>query len=1351
MYGERLTELVIPDNVIVIEDYAFSGCSSLINVTIPNSVTGIGYDAFSGCSSLTSVTIPDSVVSIRSDAFAGCSSLSSVTIPDSVIYIESGAFSDCSSLTSVTIASSVISIKNRAFYNCSNLTGVVFLGDAPNDVYSAGSSYSTFPSDVTLYYIAGKSGWTSPTWKGYKTVAITDADAPSEVHTDSYYASLPNYYFQFTDHTGRRLTGVTVTMNGQSFQSGTASSLEFACSGEGATVISKPGYHNVTLPGYLLCAYNEVTLYATGNSTPFVQTAYGSQNGGRSYCNLLSGGMTFYAGSLTEKTAFYIDVNWGSSGGGKVYLSQTLTPGDGVELSEGYNDAQNVSLQLKSSGRLYLLMVTGDGKIFSQSLAANILSASTSEDLNLGLGDTVDIPQPDNDFLSKFKFGVSLPNDIKVKMTVEPDGTVLAALGVELSEAKDVKTTVETIKDALYHADNYPKDWNSFVNALNGSIIPRSISFVVSANSDLVGYAEGKLIQKEDGTFDILFTEGKIAAKIEGKVQKTWQIYPLGIPFYVGGSIEPSVEFGIKLWSNEKEAEILIDPLEVEGKVPIKVRGGLGWDSIASAGIYGKGGITAEFTVPVSEEDLRVYVDASFGAEAKFFVFKADIEILKTEKFYLYGSPDDIPDIGVWMLDTSPMDWQPQSREYLYDTALMEVGEDDVQAGVQTVASGVYPYSDVQLAALGNGDLLAVWTADPGETARPEANNRTVLYYSIYTGSGWSSTAPVESQDDGTADFNPLLTVLDGTAYLLWQDASRPLTANDNVSSTARTMDISVAVFDAASGAFTSLGSVGTDVYDGAASAGLMDGQLAVAWASNSGDNPLAADGQVCALHRAVWDGEQFVTEVLVEQLGAIDQTAIDGTSIWFSADTDYESGTLNDREIFCYHNGLSQCTDNDVADTKPSCRNGSLLWYSDGALVTENGETILLAEDTDRYSYVQGSGGMEAVVYTVTDETRVSSLYASFNDGTGWGEPILLNSAAGNIGSFNASFCPDGTLSIVTSERTASTVTGEYEVPELSSAAQIQVYSVMPVCDLAVSDVTYLAHSLVSGGTLNIQMELENRGMTAVQMATVQVMDGSQVLAEQNYSMDLRSGESISLMVNAPLETVPEQLRVTVTPLGYSDDDEADNAADLTLRLSDVSLEGGVGYSDGSGTTATVLVVNRGQTALNDVVLNLYDEDSTLLGTQTVSDLDVGGSQFVTFALNRPMANNGVLRVEAAESGTENLMSNNSCTILVSAPPEKALTLMASAAETETGVTVVATLRNTTDTARAYSLVCAGYDAEGKLLHTARLDNLSALSGTENHQQLMLSDDDSAKTLKVFLLDSDHIPLASNVELSLG
>ena len=484
--------------------------------------------------------------------------------------------------------------------------------------------------------------------------------------------------------------------------------------------------------------------------------------------------------------------------------------------------------------------------------------------------------------------------------------------------------------------------------------------------------------------------------------------------------------------------------------------------------------------------------------------------------------------------------------------------------------------------------------------------------------------------------------------------------------------------------------------------------------------------------------------------MGAIDQTATDGTSIWFSADTDYDSGTLNDREIFCYHNGLSQCTDNDVADTKPSFRNGSLLWYSGGALVTENGEAIPLAEDTDRYDYVQSSGGMEAVVYSVTDETRVSALYASFNDGTDWGEPILLNSASGNVGSFSAQFCPDGTLSISTSERATSEVTGEYEVPKLSSTAQIKVYSVTPVCDLAVSDVTYLPQSLVSGGTLDIQLELENKGMTAVPMAAVQVMNGSEILAEQTYSMNLRSGECIGLMVNVPLETVPEQLQVAVTPIGYSDDNEADNSADLNLRLGDVSLEGGTGYSDGNTTTATVLVANRGQTVLNDIVLNLYGDNDTLLSTQTVSALTTGDAEFVTFALDHPMANNSILRVEAEEVGSENILGNNSSVLLVSASPEKALTLMASAMDTDSGLAVVATVCNTTDADQAYSLICASYDKDGRLLHTAVLNDLSTQSGAEDYHQLTLASNDFAKTVKVFLLSSDHVPLTQYVELQL-
>lgn len=53
----------------------------------------------------------------------------------------------------------------------------------------------------------------------------------------------------------------------------------------------------------------------------------------------------------------------------------------------------------------------------------------------------------------------------------------------------------------------------------------------------------------------------------------------------------------------------------------------------------------------------------------------------------------------------------------------------------------------------------------------------------------------------------------------------------------------------------------------------------------------------------------------------------------------------------------------------------------------------------------------MEAVVYTVTDASRISALYASFYDGTSWGEPVSVTQGEGNIGSFSAQFLSDGTF----------------------------------------------------------------------------------------------------------------------------------------------------------------------------------------------------------------------------------------------------------------------------------------------------------------------------------------------------
>ena len=121
---QLVTLSLFGDGVTEIDSSAFSGCSSLTNVTIPDSVTSIGSGAFYGCSGLTSVTIGNGVTSIGNYAFYWCSGLTSVTIGNSVTSIGYQAFLACSSLTSITIPDSVTSIGDDAFSGCSKLQNI---------------------------------------------------------------------------------------------------------------------------------------------------------------------------------------------------------------------------------------------------------------------------------------------------------------------------------------------------------------------------------------------------------------------------------------------------------------------------------------------------------------------------------------------------------------------------------------------------------------------------------------------------------------------------------------------------------------------------------------------------------------------------------------------------------------------------------------------------------------------------------------------------------------------------------------------------------------------------------------------------------------------------------------------------------------------------------------------------------------------------------------------------------------------------------------------------------------------------------------------------------------------------
>ena len=166
----EITDLVIPEGVTSIGNFAFCGCSSLTSVIIPSSVTSIGICLFYGCTCLASIAVSEG--NITYDSRNHCNAIVETTsnslisgckntvIPDNVTSIGDYAFSGCSDLISVSIPNSVTSIGDYAFEWCSGLTKVIvsdiaawcdiaFGGGSSNPLRYAHHLYSDESTEIT--------------------------------------------------------------------------------------------------------------------------------------------------------------------------------------------------------------------------------------------------------------------------------------------------------------------------------------------------------------------------------------------------------------------------------------------------------------------------------------------------------------------------------------------------------------------------------------------------------------------------------------------------------------------------------------------------------------------------------------------------------------------------------------------------------------------------------------------------------------------------------------------------------------------------------------------------------------------------------------------------------------------------------------------------------------------------------------------------------------------------------------------------------------------------------------------------------------------------------------------------
>ena len=171
-----LTTITIPATVTAIGKGAFTGCSNLAVVNVSDLAAWCAI-AFADSDAnpvirakamrlngkiLQDLVIPDGVTSIGQYAFCYNYALTGLTVPDSVTTIGENAFRDCDGITEAVIGSGVTEVAYFAFRSMNALKELVFTGNAPTFSNSAIDSTTT-----TVYYPAGDPTWTADILKNY--------------------------------------------------------------------------------------------------------------------------------------------------------------------------------------------------------------------------------------------------------------------------------------------------------------------------------------------------------------------------------------------------------------------------------------------------------------------------------------------------------------------------------------------------------------------------------------------------------------------------------------------------------------------------------------------------------------------------------------------------------------------------------------------------------------------------------------------------------------------------------------------------------------------------------------------------------------------------------------------------------------------------------------------------------------------------------------------------------------------------------------------------------------------------------------------------------------------------------
>lgn len=1073
-----------------------------------------------------------------------------------------------------------------------------------------------------------------------------------------------------------------VESEGNSYKTDKAGKVKFPTISSGNVTISKKGYISRTLTASQIAENSRINLQRVNDNGPVIS---GVWIGDTDVLN------NVYALNMTstQKLTLNLEIDWGNSYCDTVRLMQDQRT---LEFN-GDSLTTVISDNFDTSKDIFIAAKDGNGHITKRKLQFQNGSVdSVVNSLNgvsFSISDKISISLPDNfkpGFLAGENFGVGIngvSSLVPVTLSAE-NGKVYVAIGVDLlSYSYSNKTAYSVATGNTAHAlkretSNFIKDFKDtgIMDADGAAKSLKKLKNLKQTYSNAIKYPQGKfgvdvdftILGFAEGTYDekgnISWINSGVILNPSGSISKSWPFVimagPVPIPMYWEACFSVDALAQFNLLFNKQAKNFLPDG---ELSATVNLNGGLGAGIknvlYASGGLEGK--LKPDWKIVKGDTDsfiLTASVNAYAKAGIACFEGKYSFDPIYNKVWIKYPEEKNLLTQSLDTQEAAGTDILLDTDQYkLKDLSYLEKGSDftandktdsevamfsseETSDTTEIFKSNIYRESTPVIADLPSGKKIAVWT-----DAASSDVNQIVLYYSVYENGTWS--APEKVYNDGTMDYAPCLKVINGTAYLAWQNATRKFedAGSLGLSGIAGDFDISVGTFLENEGRF----SVSTIPYSNLDMMPVLTGNesgVYVVWVNNSENDWLGANDSNSILYTRLngssWDSAAVAYDGLYSVSG-IDADYDGSLNIAYSMDTDKDISTSDDLRV--YENGVQ--VSGNISSYNPEYNEHQLYWRTQNNVVNKKTMEEEGSLSSDNFQ-ILNVNGEKALLYTVANGLTSTLMISYYNEETAsWGSGTALTDGSRFIGAFHAGTDASGNIFVMAN---CAEVIGTMEDENPYGDSAMVMLTVNFAYDLSLDNVYYAEDAFCAGEDMPFTLEVSNKGNTIEKGMKIEVKgENGELLASQEIDDILVPGESVKPTISYTVdEAVKEQnIEILVSPKTADDTDTSNNVQKIHLTYEKVFVENlGFGYNDQGKAVISADIVNRGYNTRNGLTAYLTEKtaDGKVIASEKLEKIEPMDLQTVSFEISAKQ--NEVYYVIVKADGKDTNLSDDFLTI---------------------------------------------------------------------------------------------------------